>query len=53
MLELAEQIENPWPLWISPAQSTLCQKCGLRALVESGQRPDSIVYLLNQSSIYT
>ena len=34
MLELAEQIENPWPLWISPAQSTLWQKCGLRAYIE-------------------
>ena len=42
MLELAEQIENPWPLWISPAQSTIWQKCGLRALIETFELIDII-----------
>jgi hypothetical protein len=37
MLELAEQIENPRPMWISPAQTTIRSNFGFRAFVKSEQ----------------
>jgi hypothetical protein len=40
MLELAEQIENPRPLWISPGQPTFCRKCVLR------DKSNLLIYLI-------
>jgi hypothetical protein len=53
MLRLAEQIENLRPLWISPGQSTFCRKFTFRALVESFELIDFIVYLFRQYTMGT